>query len=186
MIAYKGFNNNLECTRGKGIYAYEVGKTYTEDKAKCANTGFHCVEEPIEVLHWYPEKDSRYCIVDAEGDINEIDNKISCTQMTIIREISRIELAVLECKWLQEHPERACSKQVQRDSGKCYKAGDFVIVRGKNPKAAGVKKSFFFLVKEAKNSCEIETIYAAYVDDEEVKANQYYGLWGEKLCRRKS
>lgn len=53
MIAYKGFNKDLACTLGNGTFRYEIGKTYTESEAKCANTGFHCVEEPIEVLRWY-------------------------------------------------------------------------------------------------------------------------------------
>ena len=44
MRAYKGFNKDLVCTMGKGQYQYEVGKTYKEDVAKCANTGFHCVD----------------------------------------------------------------------------------------------------------------------------------------------
>ena len=53
MIAYKGFNKDLTCTMGKGRFQYEVGKSYKEDSAKCASTGFHCTEEPIEVLSWY-------------------------------------------------------------------------------------------------------------------------------------
>ena len=47
MIAYKGFNKDLTCTMGKGRFQYEVGKSYKEDSAKCASTGFHCTEEPI-------------------------------------------------------------------------------------------------------------------------------------------
>ena len=85
MICYKGFNQNLCCTMGRGTMQYEVGKTYTAESAKTANTGLHCVEEPIEVLRWYP--DGRYCIVAAEGDINESDDKIACTQMRILKEI---------------------------------------------------------------------------------------------------
>ena len=71
MICYKGFNQNLCCTMGRGTMQYEVGKTYTAESAKTASTGLHCVEEPIEVLRWYPV--GRYCIVAAEGDINESD-----------------------------------------------------------------------------------------------------------------
>lgn len=56
---------------GKGRFQYEVGKTYKEDSAKCANTGFHCCEEPIEVLSWYSGVNDRYCIVEAGGDVHE-------------------------------------------------------------------------------------------------------------------
>ena len=74
MIAYKGFNKDLACTLGKGTFQYVVGKTYREDAAKCVKTGFHCVEEPIEVLRWYSGNTARYCIVEAKGDINEDGN----------------------------------------------------------------------------------------------------------------
>ena len=55
VIAYKGFNKELACTLGKGVFRYQVGQTYKEELAECARTGFHCVEEPIEVLQWYRE-----------------------------------------------------------------------------------------------------------------------------------
>ena len=118
MIAYKGFNKDMVCTMGKGQFQYEVGKTYKEDRAKCASTGFHCVEEPIEVRSWYSSESSRYCIVDAGGDINEDGgNRISCTEMTILKEITLQQLGIMECKWMQEHPTRAYSRHVWKDCG---------------------------------------------------------------------
>lgn len=119
MIAYKGFNKDLTCTRGKGTYQYEIGKKYVEDKAQCASTGFHCCEEPIEVLTWYPQIEARYCMVEAGGDIHEDGtNKISCTEMTIIKEISLELLGGLECKWIMNHPECKTSRHVHERSGK--------------------------------------------------------------------
>ena len=116
MIAYKGFNQNLVCTMGNGAFQYEVGKTYREDKAKCASTGFHCVEEPIEVLTWYSGETARYCIVEAAGDVHEDGNdKISCTEMTILKEITLQQLGALECKWIQEHPERKTNKHIKKN-----------------------------------------------------------------------
>ena len=88
MICYKGFNQDLCCTLGQGTMQYKVGETYTAKAAQTARTGLHCVEEPIEVLRWYPV--GRYCIVAAEGDINESDDKIACTQMRILKEKEKI------------------------------------------------------------------------------------------------
>lgn len=34
MICYKGFNQNLCCTMGRGTMQYEVGKTYTATRAQ--------------------------------------------------------------------------------------------------------------------------------------------------------
>lgn len=34
MIVYKGFNEKVQATCGKGTFQYEVGKTYREEKAR--------------------------------------------------------------------------------------------------------------------------------------------------------
>lgn len=181
MIAYKGFNQDMTCTMGKGTFQYEVGKTYTEDEAKCANTGFHCVEEPIEVLKWYPN--GRYCIVEAAGDINEDgEERIACTQITILREVSLVELAILECKWLQKHSGRKYSSKVCRDEGSA-EAGRIVVVRGKHPKASGGLDSTIFLVKEEKKSKEIAEIGVYQIDGKEHKPGIYYRADGRRCAR---
>ena len=181
MIAYKGFNSNLACTLGKGTFHYEVGKTYREEKAQCAGTGFHCVEEPIEVLSWYSGQGSRYCIVNAAGDVHEDGNdKISCTEMTIIREITLQQLGALECKWLQEHPEREYSSRVMKNTGTA-RMNDIVIVRGKNPKAAGSMCATIFLLKEEKGSREIAEVGIFEIDGVEFLPNVYYRANGRRV-----
>lgn len=179
MIAFKGFNKDFTCTMGNGTYRYEVGKKYTEDTAKCAAAGFHCVEEPIEVLSWY--SNGRYCIVEAGGDIHEDgQNRISCTEITILREISIIELALMECKWLQKHPKREYSKHVHKEEGLEVNK-DIVIVRGKDPKAAGRQGSTLFLLKEATHGSSIVEIGVFQVDGETYQPNVYYRIDG-RMC----
>lgn len=174
MIAYKGFNKDLTCTLGNGTFQYEIGKTYREEEAKCANTGFHCVEEPIEVLRWY--KDGRYCMVEASGDVNEDGNdKISCTEMTILREITLQELGILECDWLARHPDRKCSNLIQKDEG-IADAGGIVIVRGKNPRAKGKKGSTLYLLREEAGEIVEIGVY-------EAESSEWYGVSG---CVKKS
>ena len=41
IIAYKGMDENM-CCRGK---QYEIGKTYTEDKAICCLSGMHASDQ---------------------------------------------------------------------------------------------------------------------------------------------
>lgn len=187
MIAYKGFNENLVCTMGKGNFQYEVGKTYKEDAAKCASTGFHCVEEPIEVMSWYSDNTSRYCIVGVGGDVNEDgNNRISCTKMKILKEITLQQLGVLECKWIQDHPERECSRHVKRDNAKANGTG-IVIVRGKNPKAAGDEGSTIFLLREGKGTKEIEEVGVYQIDGVEYMPDTYYRVDGRKCrCAKKN
>lgn len=187
MIAYKGFNKDLACIMGKGTFRYEVGKTYKEASARCANTGFHCVEEPVEVLTWYSGGSSRYCIVEAGGDVHEDGyDKISCTEMKILKEITLQQLGILECKWIQDHPERDCSSHVEKDSGVAVRNG-IVIVRGKNPKAAGDEGSTIFLLREGKRTKEIEEVGVFQIDGEEYKPNTYYRVDGRECrCAKKN
>lgn len=187
MIAYKGFNKDLTCTKGKGTFRYEVGKTYKENKAKCANTGFHCVEEPIEVLTWYSDRSSRYCVVEAGGDINEDgDERISCTEMTIMREITLQHIGIIECQWIMDHPNRECSRHVQHEVGEAGKDG-IVVVRGKHPKAAGQNGSTIFLLKEGKGTREIERIGVFHIDGKDYQPDTYYRVDGRRAkCGKKN
>lgn len=84
---YKGFDSNLQC-RG---FQYKVGETYTtnENIELCEN-GFHAIAEdqsPLSVFSYYPPatdgKPSRYCEVEADGEIKSDDNKICCSQLTV-------------------------------------------------------------------------------------------------------
>lgn len=181
MIAYKGFNKNLACTMGKGTFQYQVGQTYKEKQAECASTGFHCVEEPIEVLQWY--KNGRYCIVEALGDVHEDGNeRISCSEMKILKEISLEQLGALECEWMRTHPERSYSKEVRRNTGEAEQEG-IVVVRGKDPRAAGGLGATIFLLKE--QSGEIVAAGAYKIDGSEYLPGMYYNVEGRKVrCRK--
>ncbi len=187
MIAYKGFNKDLSCTLGKGIYKYEVGKTYEETEAQCARTGFHCVEEPLEVLRWYSSDDSRYCVVDAIGDVHEDgQDKISCTEMKIVKEVSLEQLYALECRWIMEHPERTHSGRVQKNEGVAL-ANECVIVRGKYTKAKGEIGATLYLLKEGKGTKEIVEAGAYKIDGKEYMPNVYYNVSGRAVrCVKKN
>lgn len=187
MIAYKGFNKDLVCTMGKGQFQYEVGKTYKEDVAKCANTGFHCVEEPIEVLRWYSGAGARFCIVEATGDVHEDgEDRISCTEMTVVKEITLQQLGALECKWITEHPDRKNSRYVMKNVGTTC-TGGIVVVRGKNPKASGEIGSTIFLLKEMSNGKEIEEVGAYVIDGKDFLPDVYYRVDGRRCrCAKKS
>ena len=128
-------------------------------------------------------------VVKADGDINQdgVNSRISCTKLTLVREISRTELAAYACRYMEKYPDREVkSRWLHEAKGKCTLRGDFVIVRGKDPRAAGVEGSFFFLVKEKKDSHEIQTVYPAYVDGRDIKEGIYYGLRGDELCEKKN
>ena len=87
IIAYKAMNKNMQC-RGK---QYEVGKTYYEDKADCCHAGMHACENPLDVLHDYPLRDSpRFFEVECGGNVDKSgeDSKLACTELTVKGEVN--------------------------------------------------------------------------------------------------
>ena len=87
IIAYKAMDKNMMC-RGK---QYEVGKTYTEPEADCCHAGMHACENPLDVLHYYPLKDSpRFFEVECGGNVDksEEDSKLACTELTVKGEVN--------------------------------------------------------------------------------------------------
>ena len=87
IIAYKAMDKNMQC-RGK---QYEVGKTYREDKADCCRAGMHACENPLDVLHYYPLKDSpRFFEVECGGNVDKSreDSKLACTELTVKGEVN--------------------------------------------------------------------------------------------------
>ena len=87
IIAYKAMDKNMTC-RGK---QYEIGKTYHEDKADCCHAGMHACENPLDVLHYYPLKDSpRFFEVECGGNVDKSreDSKLACTELTVKGEVN--------------------------------------------------------------------------------------------------
>ena len=87
IIAYKAMDKNMKC-RGK---QYEVGKTYYEDKADCCHASMHACENPLDVLHYYPLRDSpRFFEVECGGNVDKSreDSKLACTELTVKGEVN--------------------------------------------------------------------------------------------------
>lgn len=189
MRAYKAFNAQLKATMGQGTFQFAPGETYEEPECKCAANGFHCAENPLCTLIYYRCMDSRFFIVEAGGDINQdgTGSRISCTRITLLKEITRAQLAAHACLYMQKYPERdEESTYVKRDKGKCTQKGDFIIVRGKSPMAAGVKGTYLFLLQEYKSSRKIRGIYPVYVDGKEYCPDTWYEIKGGEVCIKKS
>ena len=85
MKMYKGFDKNLKCRD----FQYEIGKTYTEDKAELCKVGFHACEDPLDCLNYYELGESRYCEVDLDDvtDEHRDDSKRVGKKITVQGEI---------------------------------------------------------------------------------------------------
>lgn len=131
MIAYKGFRPGLIC-RG---YQFVMGLNTTE-KANCRENGFHCAEDPLDCLSYYSSLEhSEYYIVNAGGDIDEDehDSKIACTELTVIKRLTKEELFLHGLAYMVDHPRRVWSSHVaaNRAMANC----GYAVVRGKDPVA---------------------------------------------------
>ena len=113
IIAYKGMDENM-CCRGK---QYEIGKTYTEDKAICCISGMHACENPLDVFQYYrPDGKNRFFEVECNGAINkgEDDSKLACTELKVTGELSLAKFIRLS---VQTTFERAMNHAKKKTSG---------------------------------------------------------------------
>ena len=85
MKMFKGFDKDLKCRN----FQYEIGKTYTENKAELCEAGFHACEHPLNCLNYYEPGESRYCDVDLDDVTDErgSDSKRVGKKITVQGEI---------------------------------------------------------------------------------------------------
>ena len=173
MKAYKGFNSDLTC-RGYQFSKSEVNRT---DEANCKRNGFHCAENPLDCLDYYPDyKRSVYYVVEASGDINETDgdSKISCTEMRLVKRLSFLELLVEGVAYMDRYPKRRWNSNVAHEKGCAFNG--YALVRGKNPVACGSIGDVLMLVQEEKERCEVQDIVVYVIDGKDYLPDVWYGM----------
>ena len=172
MIAYKGFKPGLVCLG----YQFRMGLNRTEE-ANCGRTGFHCAENPLDCLSYYPDMDhSEYYIVDAGGDVHEdgSDTKISCTELTIIKKLSKMDFFLHALAFMADHPKREWSSHVVADQAQAgYR--NYAVVRGRDPIASGPVGSILAFAKEDLAG-QIIQVALAEVDGEKLLPYVWYGV----------
>lgn len=105
MKAFKFFNKDLTCTGGRGTFKFEPGITYTEKEANCVRNGFHCCEYVLDCLNYYSLPESVCYVVEAAGDLDEdgTDTKISCTEITLLKELNMFEITYYAAAYIVDH-----------------------------------------------------------------------------------
>lgn len=172
MIAYKGFRPGLVCRD----YQFVMGLNVT-DKANCAQNGFHCAEDPLDCLSYYPNMEqSEYYLVDAGGDVDEDadDSKISCTRLTILKKLERKEFFLHALAYMADHPNREWNMHVMPEVGST--ANGFAVVRGVGPKAKGQLGSVLAMAREDPKTGKITQIAIAQVDGVTVLPDTWYDI----------
>lgn len=180
MIAYKGFDKDLTCTSGGNRFQYKLDEWNEEPEANCRQNGFHCAENPLDCLTYYPNWNAAvYYLVLIDGDINEdgIDSKISCTKMKLVEELSLDRYVAHALKYIVEHPFRENSNNVSTDMAE-VRVNNFAIARGKNPLVKGKIGDILGFVQEELEGSNITEIGMYIVDGNEIMPDTWYDIQG--------
>lgn len=172
MIAYKGFEQGLICRE----YRFHMGLNVT-DKANCAQNGFHCAENPLDCLSYYSNMDtSVYYLVNAGGDMDEdnCDSKISCTELTIIKQLSKPDFFLHALAYMVDHPGRKWNSNVHKDFAEA--SCGFAVVRGIDPVAKGSLGDILAFAKESTDGRNIIQVALTQVDGKKVMPDIWYGV----------
>ena len=179
--AYKAFEPGLVC---RGVAFKGIGEVNITDEANCARNGWHCAEDPADCLRYYPNVGrSVYTIVDVGGDVDEddVDSKISCTELTILRVLELPEYFLHILLYMAKHPKKACFVEKK---GRGEAQNGYVVVRGQQPFAKGKDGDILAMAREENGRIEQIAVYRAGID---VPANVYVDIDGNacERCRGK-
>lgn len=155
MLVFKGFDKNLRCSHGEGVFQYASGVTAYADSSMTRASGLHSSEYVLECLRWYPlPKGGRVFLCEAGGDIDENEDRIVCsTELTPLRELSGPEIIAEALSFMMRYPliswesDPGCGVRTAEDSAEASE-NELLIVRGRNPKAKGEKGSVIGLCAE--------------------------------------
>ncbi len=176
LIAYKMFRPGLIC-RG---YQFRADIVNVTDKANCRQNGFHCAEDPLDCLTYYPDFAESECWeVEAGGDIDEddLDSKISCTEMRLIRKLELRDFLAAALLYMARHPFRKWNGNVKEDNGQAKNG--FAVVRGPDPVAAGPVGAYLALARENPLTRRIEEVALWEVGKTAQKPGVYYDSKGK-------
>ena len=174
MIAYKGFNNDFTCTQGKGVFQYEIGKTYTEsdEEIKTRKTGFHATIEPLQVLFWYGQNGARFAKVELSGNLNDESPVIICaSQIKILKELTLTDLVKEEIAYFLKNKTGLLAETA------CYHIKNFHITTKPNTyiSAPSINDKLIFI--------EDNSITVLTIDNDKIKPNIKYNSKGmEEQC----
>ena len=89
MKGYKGFSKDMSCHH----FQYEQGKTYyMEGSIVLCQRGFHFCKTLRDCFRYYDKDNSIFCEVEANGDIINGDYKSCCSEITIGKKLSVIDI----------------------------------------------------------------------------------------------
>ncbi|MGX8704287.1 MAG: DUF7666 domain-containing protein [bacterium] len=186
--AYKMFNKDLTCTRGKGIFQYVPGVWHEElDKeANCVRNGFHAAKNPLDCLTYYPSFAGSQCwIVEIDGDIDEDerDSKVSAQRIKLLRRLSLPEFVCAAAIYIISHPDMEYNHLVTVNDFAVTNRNHFAISVGESPVAKGKKGDVIALLRTraGSKSRNIVESNCFVIDGEKFRSDVWYGVDGQEV-----
>lgn len=187
MRVYKGFNKKIQAKHGKGTFQYEKGKTYKEEKSKTRSTGFHAAEYILDCLQWYPiDGKNKFFLCEAGGSIDEEDgcSMVVSTELTLLRELTLMEIAMAAMEYMIIHPKRTWEKRergayAEKERSKASGETKIAIARGKHPEVKGEYGTVIGLIVEDEKGKPVAA-GVRNVDGIQAKAHQIYSMTEER------
>lgn len=145
MKVYKATKKDMTCSMGAGIFQYHLGIPAKAEESKCGNTGLHACEYVLDCLRYYGlGGGNRFFEAEADGDIAEDgqNTRISCTELTLTRELTNRDIAREAIRYMTRHPKRegwqhsSSGVTVAAEEAGTGRDG-IAIARGTSPKAKG-------------------------------------------------
>lgn len=158
MKVYKATDADMTCHMGKGIFQYHLGVPAKAPKSKCGSIGLHACEYILDCLSYYSLGDGhRFFAAEAAGDIAEdgANTRISCTELTLIQELSNKDIAREAMLYMINHPRRegwqhaGTGAVAARDTAQTGVKDGIAIARGPEPKAKGCAGAHLGFLREA-------------------------------------
>ncbi|MCI8432435.1 MAG: hypothetical protein HFH83_04465 [Lachnospiraceae bacterium] len=155
MKVYKATGQDLSCHMGRGVFQYAMGEPAEAEKAKCGKEGLHACEYVLDCLNYYGLEGNRFFEAEAEGDIAEdgANTRVSCTRLTLVRELGRPDIAREAIRYMVRHPRREWKHRstgvtVAEEQAQADFTGGIAIARGREPRVKGKKGSCLGLIRE--------------------------------------
>lgn len=123
-----------------------------EKEANCVKNGWHAATDPLCCLTYYPDEErSEFWLCNASGDIDEdgCDEKLSCTELTLLRQLSKFEFVTHAVAYILKNPEKYPQG---------FSHGSIHIVRGGYPKASGALGDVLAFIRESEGETAVGVI----------------------------
>ncbi len=105
-------------------------------------------------------------------DEDDIDSKIACTELTILKQITKKEFFLHALAYMADHPLRPWHTSVKKD--RAAASGGFAIARGADPVACGAKGDILAFAKEDGKTGRVIRIALTVVDGRQIRPGIWY------------